>query len=98
MVAVCSIGHGLVSGLRNGNGAGCFGRQPSRNAHAAQHMTTASNQQHHFARLQLLLQGVCHACIFGQLDTGHGRDLGLGQQVAMAAANRFALALPGCRG
>ena len=58
-------------------------------------MTAACQQQHHFAGQGRPDQGVGHADVFGNLDARHGRDLALGQQIAMAAANQLLLRLEG---
>lgn len=60
-------------------------------AQVAQHMAVAGHQQHRLARLQRLLGRLGQAGVAGDLDAGHGRDLRLGQQAAMAVPHGLLL-------
>ena len=56
-------------------------------------MAAACHQHHGFARLQRALHCLGHAGIAGDLDAGHGWDLRLGQQAAVAFTQRRVLPL-----
>lgn len=60
-------------------------------AQVAQHMAAASHQQHCLAGAQRLLGRPGHAGVAGDLDAGHGRNLRLRQQPAVAVAQRLVL-------
>ena len=61
-------------------------------------MHAAADQHHHLARLHGLGQCVGHAAVTGDLNAGHGCDLALGQEIAMALAYELLLRLEGrCR-
>ena len=57
-------------------------------------MAAPGHQQHGLAGLDCGPGHLGHAGVAGQLDAGHGRQLGVGQQAAVAFADGVELALP----
>ena len=74
------------------------GRQVLGHAELLVGMHAATDQHHHLARLHGLGQRVGHAAVTRDLNAGHGCDLALGQEIAMALAYELLLRFEGrCR-